>query len=129
MDWSEELRQGLRAILERIRFCNCGTTGPNVEWSVIRDLLERSEMREHDTDRPIGAAGPFLPSFYDAMPDASARWVEFGAKVIDSWGLTEHGGGVGQSWLTGTGDLLLTFLREFGTDRDEWPGWATGEEE
>ena len=44
------------------------------------------------------------------------KWFEFGAKVIDSWNLTEHGTGIGFGWLTDDGKLLLQFLRDFGNE-------------
>jgi hypothetical protein len=97
--------------LGKLGLCDCGTGS---EYDVVLFLLERSEK----------ALEKGLPGFYDPAPDAAAPWVEFGAKVLDAAGLLEHGTGIGCAWLTDEGKALLSFLREFGTDRHKWPAWA-----
>jgi hypothetical protein len=97
--------------LDKLGLCGCGTGS---EYDVVLFLLERSEK----------AMEKGSPSFYDPAPDAAAPWVEFGAKVLDARGLLEHGTGIGCAWLTDEGKALLSFLREFGTDREKWPAWA-----
>jgi len=114
--------KAIRELLWKINLCGCGSIGPDAEWSIVRLVLERAEAREDEARRDQ------TPSLYDKADDAAGRWVEFAAKVVDGWGLIEHGGGIGYSWLTGTGGMLLSFLREHGTDRDEWPVWATSED-
>lgn len=60
-------------------------------------------------------------SFYQEADDASGRWVEFGAKVLGSYDLLEHGSGIGYAWLTDDGTKLLEWLRQHGTDDTKWP--------
>jgi hypothetical protein len=93
-----------RKIYERMQLCSCG----NQMWGLIQRLLEIAEDHEKNG------------YFYDA-DDAPLPWIEFGGKVIDSWGLTTHGGNIGGAWLEADGELLLRWLRKFGTDDDEWP--------
>jgi hypothetical protein len=112
--WTKEDRSLLYEVMMKMGLCGCGTD----VTSVIRMLLEKGE--DHD------AHG----SYYDP-DDAPLPWIEFGAKVLDSWGLTEHGTGIGWAWLTNKGILLLRYYREFGEydeKHDEmWLGWWEGE--
>lgn len=112
--WNRSDALAVRGIIERINFCGCGT---DAHWRVTKLLLEKAE--DHNANG----------SFYDEK-DAVVPWVEFGAKVLDSFGLTEHGTGIGWAWLTDDGKLLLRFLRDFGTesycmdDGTGQPEWA-----
>lgn len=100
-------KRSIRSIFDRLELCGCGD--PEAAPKVILMLLERAE--NHDKG-----------SFYD--PEGSEYpFIEFGAKVLDSWNLIDHGTGIGFAWLTEEGILLLRFLREYGTKR--WPDWAT----
>lgn len=113
MTFTVEERKQIRSLLwERMKLCQCGS--PEQTFQIVKELLERAE--DHKANG----------SFYADAHDANGRWVEFAAKVIDSWDLTEHGTGIGYAWLTVSGKLLLGFLREYGTDPDEesWPEWA-----
>ncbi len=97
-------------ISDRIKFCGCGT---DADWSVTRQLLERAE--DHDKNG----------SFYRLKEGQSSpldEWIEFGAKVLDSWGLTEHGSSIGWAWLTLEGERLLAFIRDVGDE--EMPEWT-----
>ena len=110
--WSRTDALKVREIIERIGFCSCGTTAA---WEIVQHLLERGE--NHDQNG----------SFYkfqlgNDSEDVRDSWVEFGAKVLDSWHLIEHGTGIGWGWLTGEGKLILRFLREFGTEGH--PMWS-----
>ena len=55
---------------------------------------------------------------------SQARAVEFIAHVLDHWELLEHGISIGFAWPTERGELLLTFLKEQGTDTQKWPEWV-----
>jgi len=64
----------------------------------------------------------------------NAPWFEFGAKILDKFGLTGHGGSVGSQSLTETGKILFEFLTDFGirlhpdwAESIEWEGEFEGE--
>ena len=100
----------IRETLWKMDLCPCGSFG---KYSVVKDMLERADQKG---------------SFYEAMePHLSGYAVEFIAAVMNSWDLLEHGGGVGGSWLTDKGELLLHFFRRYGDDDRKWPRWATDE--
>lgn len=100
------------AIIDRLGLCNCGHAQC---WEIVKLMLERAEALDADREN--------APSFYDAMDDIPARMVEFVAHVMgsDQWDLLEHGSSIGGAWLTKDGETLLAFLREHGTDQEEWP--------
>ncbi len=115
---SEQQKQ-VGPIISRLGLCNCGHA---LCWEIVKAMLERAEAFHAD----IKSA----PSFYDAMGDIPGRMVEFVAHVMasDQWDLLEHGSGIGGSWLTLDGGILLAFLQEYGTDEEQWPEWwMTGE--
>ncbi|MBI2064896.1 MAG: hypothetical protein HYT62_02485 [Candidatus Yanofskybacteria bacterium] len=116
--WSDKDQETLRVFNSKVSLCGCGSA---TEWDIVKLLLERSRdirvaNEKESTDKP--------PCFYDSLDGAPGKWVEFGAKVIDHWGLLEHGVGIGHAWLTDEGELLLRFLSDFGTDSDKWPEWS-----
>lgn len=90
-------------ILRSLGFCSCGS---DEKWEIVKLILERADKKA---------------SMYDEASDASSRWVEFAAHVLDGRGLLEHGMSIGRSWLTNDGEELLAFLREHGNDGDKWP--------
>ena len=97
-----------KVFLEKVKLCGCG----NSNWPIILYLLEIAE--DHDK----------RGSFYQLEDGAVLGWREFGAKVLDDWGLIEHGTGIGWAWLTAEGVSLLAWIRANGTDEDAWPeGW------
>jgi hypothetical protein len=97
-----------KVFLEKVKLCGCGTSN----WPILLHLLEIAEDHEKNG------------LFYDP-PEAPIRWLEFGAKVLDDWGLVEHGTGVGSAWLTEEGTALLAWLRRWGVDDSAWPdGWC-----
>lgn len=105
-EWPRENAQRAREVIGKLNLCSCGT---NAHWECILELLE--EASQHTKE-----------GFY------RDKWFEFGAKVLDSNGLIEHGTGIGFAWLTDDGKLLLKFLRDFGVEEDEskeFPGWST----
>lgn len=111
--WTNEEKKRLREdCIWKLDLCGCGS---GRTWEIVLFLLEKAE--DHDKNG----------SFYDDQENGFP-WVEFGAHVLDSAGLLEHGTGIGWAWLTEEGRLLLRFLREFGWGKDdvEWPNWATG---
>ncbi len=109
---SLDTQKEIRRILSKLDLCNCG--GPEVAWVIVKALLERSSEESK--------------SFYDPMLGAPGNWVEFGAKVLDSHNLLEHGSGIGSAWITDDGKLLLEFLTKFGVNPDNWPEWAYSED-
>ena len=92
--WPRGKALKIREIIERLRLCPCGSTA---QWDCILELLSEAETH---TDR----------GFY------RDKWFEFGAKVLGSWDLIDHGTGIGFAWLSDDGRLLLEFLRDFGVE-------------
>jgi hypothetical protein len=111
VDWPAEAKTQLREIVDSLDLCGCGK---GTHWGVILTILQRAEDE--------------FQSFYDGCEDASSRWMEFGAKVLDMAGLLEHDTGIGWAGLTSDGAHLLTFLEHFGVDEDGWPEWASEKE-
>lgn len=75
-------------------FCGCGR--PEDVLGLLRDrLVEYRRSWAEDECAP-------------ALDMTSAGWLLL--YQLDAWGLTEHGGGVGGSWLTAAGKLLLESL-------------------
>lgn len=111
-------KREIQKLFARINLCGCGT---EAHWEVIKYLLERADaLDKQSLDWTHG--------FYGKADDASERWVEFGAKVLDHFELLEHGGGIGYAWLTDDGRFLLEWLRKYGTDDGDisdpiWPEW------
>lgn len=104
----------IHQIFDRLSLCGCGS---DAHWNIIQKLLEMAE--DHDKNG----------SFYGPQGDPLCDWIEFGAKVIDSWHLVEHGTGIGWAWLTEDGKLLLRWLRTFGTEEEGENGkpiWPEG---
>lgn len=119
MTWSEANRDKVWVKTERLNLCNCGS-GSN--YHMILEMLTRiASLR-------LKATGDMSDSMYQPAEDASARWVEFVAHVLDSWGLIEHGTGIGWPCLTDDGLLVKAFLEDFGTDDDKWPEWYGAED-
>lgn len=104
---------------EKIGLCGCGSQGGVADYAIVHGMLSRA--RHLDTMEGRGSV-----SFYEAMDAAPAEWVEFGAKVLDSWGLLDHGTGIGHAWLTDNGVAFLLFLDEYGDDSENWPQWVSG---
>ena len=111
--WNRKDALQLRAIIDRLGLCACGTTA---HWEIVLHLLERAEDHEKN--------GSFYKfQMENDSQDVRDPWIEFGAKVLDSWHLIDHGTGIGWAWLTDDGKLLLRFLREFGVE-----GWTSDNE-
>jgi hypothetical protein len=90
----------------QIGVCGCGS--PENSWLIVLECLQRAKDNSgmyHDSGAPV--------------------YMEFAANALDSWGLLEHGTGIGYPWLTERGKIVYQFLTEYGTDPDEWPKWAT----
>lgn len=100
--WNRRDALQVRNAIERMGLCGCGT---NDHWIVIFELLERAE--DH------AKHGSFCQENFP--------WMEFGAKVLDSWRLLEHGSSISAAWLSRDGELLLRLLRDFGTETH--PTW------
>lgn len=106
--WIRNMR-AMQNIIEDIGFCGCGTNS----WiEIIQILLERAAARKRIT-------APVESSF--AAGEASEHWVEFAAKMLGRANLIEHGLNFTYSWTTAEGDLLLDFIRRYGTDDHDWP--------
>jgi hypothetical protein len=78
----------------KLGLCACGS---NTDYEIVLMMLDRSERNfaMKGCDESL--------TFYAPAEDASGRWVEFAAKILDAAGLIEHGTGIGSSWLTDTG--------------------------
>jgi hypothetical protein len=106
--WPREKALRLREIVDKLGICACGSSA---HWKCVLELLVEAENHSET-------------GFY------RDPWFEFGAKVLDSWELLEHGTGIGYAWLTDNGKLLLEFLRDFGIDDHDWnedsghPSWV-----
>lgn len=98
--WPRRRALEVRGIIEGFKLCGCGT---NAAYTVIKEVLERAESLHDKQER-------YSP------PEEISEWFEFAQKVLDSWGLLEHGGSICGSWLTDKGDLILDFLRDFGVE-------------
>lgn len=48
-------------------------------------------------------------------------WKEFAAKVLDGWGLIEHGTTINFAWITEDGRSVLNYLQTYGTSPSNWP--------
>ena len=113
--WPRKKALQLRGIIERMDLCACGT---DAHWVIVLKLLEMAEDHEKNG------------SFYGNDGDPTQPWVEFGAKVLNSWDLLEHGTGIGYAWLTDDGKVLLEFLRDFGIEDHDFnegtgqPDWS-----
>lgn len=103
-----KVQQQIRHAFSDLGLCGCGSDDKH---AILLAMLERAEAKG---------------SFYEPLGDLlNARAVEFIADVMSSsrWDLLEHGTGIGCAWLTEKGELLLRFMRKFGTDSDAWPEW------
>jgi len=98
--WPRAKAFRVRTIIDKLQLCGCGS---DAHWECVLELLSEAEAHSGNTLAPGGG-------FY------RDKWFEFGAKVLDSWGLSEHGTSIAWAWLTGDGSLLLEFLRDFGTE-------------
>lgn len=108
--WTREKAFKLFQISSRMNLCSCGT---DTHWECVLEVLEDA------------SSGPGVHRKIWSDP-----WFEFSAKVLDGWGLLEHGGSIGGAWLTNDGKLLLEFLRDFGVttyigeNGEGHPEWA-----
>jgi hypothetical protein len=112
-------RDKLRQIIDAWQFCGCGSD--EGKWGIVLWVLEHAHF---DKDREN------IYGFVAANP-ALDTWVEFAVQIVDKMGLLEHGGSYMGSWLDGhedgIGAAMLAFLRTYGIDQDNWPGWSLDE--
>jgi hypothetical protein len=132
--WPRTRALELQKVVGSIHVCGCGS--PDAVWRVVLHLLERAE--DHTAHGSFyDAKDTVVVGYGDPVGSAPALpWLEFGAKVLDAWKLTEHSSAIGGAWLTHQGTLLLAFLRDFGTSGDSsiyeehapdetyWPPWV-----
>jgi hypothetical protein len=90
---------------EELGLCACGSDGPH---QVIQEVLERCSLWSTKS-LPTWARRHLRLDY--PMRDASGRWVELVAKMLDSKGFLEHGSSIGGSWLTICGKALLAVLQ------------------
>lgn len=93
----------MNCLIDELPFCGCGSA-TNV--SIVLLVLERAEQYR---------------SMLIPCEDASSRWVEFAAHILDHFGYIEHGTSIRISSLTQKGKVLLSFLRKFGVEQEKWP--------
>ncbi len=116
-----EQKQHAMEILDKLGLCTCGTSA---HWMAVLRLLEIAEENgvysgdyaDFAQSAITGDVGGFASG-----AESDEIWIEFGAKVLDTWGLIEHGAVIDYAWLTKEGKLVLEFLREYGTDERRWP--------
>lgn len=82
--------------------CGCGR--PEDAWEVVLKHLEEFSLRGEDWNKRN----------FEFINSGEAHIV---AHLLTYLGLLEHGGSVGGSWTTASGDAVLAFLREHG---HEW---------
>lgn len=100
-------------IVSRIGLCTCGTD--EAGWKIVLEVLKEGAAHGYNSETKKEA---------DPKGFYRDRHFEFAAKVCDSWGLLEHGTGIGWAWLTPDGKLFLRFLNDFDTDDNIWPDWV-----
>lgn len=76
--------------------CQCGQ--PELVISKLKELLQQVENYERQTT-PI--------------PSCNTADEYLWMYLLDHFNLTEHGGSIGASWLTGTGSRILTALNKY----------------
>ena len=96
-----DIQTELKEIIEATYFCSCNA---NFSYLVIKGLLRIAKNNKNC-------------QFYKSPLKM------FGALFLDSICLIEHGTGIGSAWITKRGEILLSFLEEYGTDPDKWPDW------
>ncbi len=84
-------------------------------WDVVLSILKRAEQ-------PIQERA----GFHEDIIGASARWVWFAVTTLCHWpaDLMDYGTSPKWAWLTPDGKRLLDWLREYGTDEENWPAQA-----
>lgn len=112
VDYPNEVQQFYYGALN---WCGCGN--PDEALGFMRDVLAIMKARSDEN-----CSGSYKGSAYEA------RTLELDAKLgdgmlglsylymIDSYGLTEHGGSIGGSWLTGEGERVLAMLQAHDLD-------------
>jgi hypothetical protein len=106
--WTRQEGIKIRSIIDKMDVCSCGS---NAIWECILEILKEADSE---------AGSNFCRD----------KWIEFGAKALDSWGLLEHGQSIRSAWPTDDGRLLLRFITDFGleghnfNDGSGQPGWS-----
>lgn len=94
---------------EKMGLCGCGS--PEDTYEVIRRYLHIRKARFRDDlsyDLVKESYNVNLHMDYD--DSIQYGMLQFLAYVLDSYGFTTHGGGIGGCWLTEDGERLLTVL-------------------
>lgn len=94
---------------EVLHLCGCGS--PEDTYEVIRRYLHIRKARFRDDlsyDLVKESYNVNLHMDYD--DSIQYGMLQFLAYVLDSYGFTTHGGGIGGCWLTEDGERLLTVL-------------------
>lgn len=118
-DQTEYPNEVQRFYYETLKWCACGN--PDEALGFMRDVLATMKARSDENIGPFDE--PYAESAWakrTAELDAALGDGMLGLSylyMLDSHGLTEHGGSVGGSWLTGEGERVLALLQ--GADLDE----------
>jgi hypothetical protein len=101
-------------IIKSLKFCGCGD--PDAGYSGLRDFLAIFDAGDR-SEAAWKAKCDRVTEWFKKLGDPTAYLLLYFFTETD---LIEHGGSVGGSWLTEKGQLALEFLRDCGTDPDEW---------
>lgn len=103
-----------RFYYDTLKWCGCGN--PEDALTFMRDVLEIMHLRSEENmteaifDRQGDAPWTKRTQELDALLGGGALGLSY-LYVLDSFGLTEHGGSIGGSWLTPEGERILTLLK------------------
>ena len=81
------------------------------KYEIILSLLKKNNNHE-------------LNSFYDKLINIPENIIKLLTLILNSWGLLDHGTDISFAWLTEDGEIIMEFLRNFGTDENIWPDWV-----
>ena len=95
---------------EYMDLCVCGI--PEYTYEAIRNYLRiRKDFHSCEDISKFNTAHRYLENLHiDKDDDYQYGMLQFMMYILDSYGFTEHGSGIGGCWLTEDGERLLTVL-------------------
>jgi hypothetical protein len=100
------------------QFIICGCGEPECVLEKLRDLLKYYSMEWEDRKRQRELLSNLIGSDEYGCPQTTDGWMW--VYLLCRLDLTEHGGNVIGSWLTGKGEQILAALEEHGCDPHKW---------